>query len=141
MHAQDIRTNLANLCIEMWKGTFQAFLNHWKPQWILMDRSTTLSDQESTAVHKSMLCNAIHSNPEFLQIEHLDKVGQAQGTSKITYHNYITLVHTTAFQLNLKCPKCSTHHTEVNSTNSTPNNTKSSSCGGLGHSWHNKWVG
>ena len=30
------------------------------------------------------------------------------------------------------------HHTEVNSTNTTPNNSKSSSCDGPGHSWHNK---
>ena len=46
-----------------------------------------------------MLCNAIHSNPEFLQIEHLDKPRQAQDASRITYHNYLTLLHTTAFQL------------------------------------------
>ena len=64
-----------------------------------------------------MLCNTICSNPDFLQVEHLDKLGQAQGTSEITYHNYLTLLHTTAFQLDLKWPKCSTHHTEVNNTN------------------------
>ena len=115
-----------------------------------------LSNQESTAAHKSMLCNALHSNPEFLQIEHLGKLRQAQGTSEITYHNYLTLLCTTAFQLyhnyptllcttacqlSLKYPQCSTNHTEVNSTNSTPNNSKSSSHGGCGHSQHNKCSG
>ena len=38
-----------------------------------------------------MLHNAFHLNPDFLQIEHLDRPSQAQGTSKITYHNYLTL--------------------------------------------------
>ena len=38
-HAQDICINLANLCITnlcitTWKGTFQAFLNHWESQWL-----------------------------------------------------------------------------------------------------------
>ena len=67
-----------------------------------------------------MLCNPIHSNPDFLQVEHLGKLGQAQGTSEITYHNYLALLHTTAFQLNLKRPKHATHHTEVNSTTVLP---------------------
>ena len=48
-----------------------------------------------------MLCNAIHLNPDFLQIEHLDRLSQAQGTSEITYHNYLSLLHTTAFELDL----------------------------------------
>ena len=61
-----------------------------------------------------MLCNAIHSNPDFLQVEHLDKYGQAQGTSKITYDSHLTLLSTTAFQLDLERLKCSRHHTEVN---------------------------
>ena len=77
MHAQGICANLTNLHITTSKGTFQAFLNQWESQWLLIDKSTVLSDQESPVVHQSMLCNAIHSNPEFLQIEHLDKLGQA----------------------------------------------------------------
>ena len=89
-----------------------------------------------TTFCKSMLCNAIHSNPKDCQIEHLDKLRQAQGMSKITYHNYLILLCTTAFQLDLKCPKCSMNHTKVSSTNSAPNNSKSSSCHGHGHSWH-----
>ena len=56
-----------------------------------------------------MLCNAIHSNPNILQVEHLDKVSQAQGISEITYHNYLIVLNTTAFQLDLKRPKHSTH--------------------------------
>ena len=107
-------------------------------QWLLINKSTMLSDQESTTVHKSMFCNAIDSNPEFLQIEHLDNLRQAQGTSKITYNNYLTLLYTTAFQLNLKWPK---HHTEVNSTNSSPDNSKSSSHGGHGCSQLNNCGG
>ena len=86
--------------------------------------------------HLGMLCNAIHFNPEFLQIEHLDKLRQAQGTSEIINHNYLTLLHTTAFQLNLKQPKHLTHHTEVNSTNSTSTNSISSGCGGCSHTQH-----
>ena len=83
----------------------------------------------------------ICSDSEFLQIEHLDKLGLAHGTSEITYYNYLTLLYTTAFQLDLKRPKCSKHHTEVNSTNSTPIKSKSSSHGGCGHSPHNKCGG
>ena len=49
-HAQDISANLANLCISTWKGAFQAFLNHWESQWLLIDKSTPTSNQESTAV-------------------------------------------------------------------------------------------
>ena len=75
-----------------------------------------------------MLCNAIHSNPDFLQIEHLDRLSHTQGTSKITHHNYLPLLCTTVLQLNLKQPKHSTHHTQVNSTNST----NSSGHGGQG---------
>ena len=88
-----------------------------------------------TAVHKSMLCNAIHLNTDFLQIEHLDRLGQAQGSSEINYHNYLTLLHTKVFQLDLKRPKHSTHHTQVNTTNSTSsNNNNSSGHGGRGNS-------
>ena len=71
-----------------------------------------------------MLCTAIWSNPGFLQVDHLDKISQAQGTSKINYHSHLTLLYTTDFQLDLKKPKHSTHHTEVNNTNSTSNNNK-----------------
>ena len=55
-----------------------------------------------------MLCNVIHSNPDFLQVEHLDKLSQVQGTSEIASHNYLTLLHTTTCQLDLKRPKHST---------------------------------
>ena len=91
---------------------------------MVVKKSTPISDQESPALSNSMLCNAIHSNPDFLQVEHLDKLSQAQGTSKTTYHNYLTLLCMTAFQLDLKRPKHSTHHTEVNNTNSTSSNNK-----------------
>ena len=69
-----------------------------------------------------MLRNVICSSSDFLQVEHLDKLGQAQGNSEITHHNYLTLLCSTAFQLDLKRPKHSTHHTQLNSTNSTSNN-------------------
>ena len=125
--------NLANLCITTLKGTFQVFLNHLESQWLLVNKSIPISDQESPAVCKSMLCDDIHSNPDFLQVEHLDKLGQAQGTSKITYHNYLQC--TTGFQLDLKRPKCSRQHTQVNNTNSTSNqNHNKSGHGGKGHS-------
>ena len=75
-------SKLANLCIARWKGTFQAFLNHWEPQWLLIDKSTPISNQQSPAVCKSMLCNAIHSHPDFLKVKHLNKLGQAQGSSE-----------------------------------------------------------
>ena len=52
--------------------------------WLLVDKSTPISDQESPAVGKSVLCNAICLNPEFLQVQHLDKLSEAQGTFKIT---------------------------------------------------------
>ena len=82
-----------------------------------------------------MLSNAIHSNPDFLQAEQLDKLSQTRGTSEITCHNHPTLLHTTAFQHDSKSPKHSTHHPEVNSTNMTSNNNnKSSGHGGKGHS-------
>ena len=68
-HVQDIQANLTNLCIATWKGTFHVFLNHWELQWLLTDKGTPISNQESPAVHKSMLCNAIHSNPSFLSIK------------------------------------------------------------------------
>ena len=55
MHAQDIHANLANLCIAMWKGTFQVFLNHWESQWLLIDKSTVLGDLKSPAVYENML--------------------------------------------------------------------------------------
>ena len=103
-HAQDIQANLTNLHITTWKETFQAFLDHWESQWLLIDKSTPNSDQESPAVCKSMLCNPIHSNPDFLQVEHLDKLCQAQVTSEITCHDYLTLLCTTSFQLKLKRP-------------------------------------
>ena len=141
MHAQDICTNLTNLHNGIWKGTFQAIGNHWKSQWLLIDKITTLTDQESNADYESMLCNTIHSNPDFLQLEHLDKLRQAQGNSNITYHNHLTLLHTAVFQLNLKSPKHLMHHIEVNSTNSTPNNSKSSGHVGCGCSQHNNCEG
>ena len=84
-------------------------------QWLLIDKSTPISDQGSPAVHKSMLCNAICLHSNFLQIEHLDRVGQAQGTSKISYHNYLPRLHTIAFQLDFIRPKHSTNYTQVNS--------------------------
>ena len=123
--------NVANSHSTTWKGEFQAFLHHWESPWLLIDKSTPISNQESPAVHKSMLCNSIHSNLDFLQLEHLDKLGQAQSTSKITYHNYLTLLHSTAFQLDLKMPKHSAHHTQGNTTNSTSNNSNNNS--GHGH--------
>ena len=133
--------NLANLHITTWKETFQEILNHWESQWLLIDKSAPISNQESPAVCKSMLCNAIHSNPDFLQVEHLDKLRQAHGMSEITYH-YLTLLHTTAFQLDLKRPKCSTHCTEVNNTNSTSNNNDiASTHGGKGCSQNNSCGG
>ena len=69
-----------------------------------------------------MLCNAIHSNPDFLQIEQIDRLSQAQGISEISYHNYLLLLCTMAFQLDLKWTKRSTHHTQVVNTNSTSSN-------------------
>ena len=45
-----------------------------------------------------MLCNAIHLNPDFLQIEHLDKLSQAQDISGISYHNYLPLLCATTLQ-------------------------------------------
>ena len=83
-YTQDIQASLSNSHITIWIGTFQAFLNHWESQWLLVDKSTPIIIQESPAAHKSMLCNAIHSNPDFT-LEHLDKLGQAQHTSEITY--------------------------------------------------------
>ena len=68
MHAQDIHENLANLHTATWKGTFQAFLNHWESQWLLIENSTMLRNQESSTVHKSMLCNALYSNPNFFRL-------------------------------------------------------------------------
>ena len=53
-HLQDIQANLANLHIASWKGTFQAFLNHWESQWLLVNKSTPVSDQESPAVHNRL---------------------------------------------------------------------------------------
>ena len=50
--------------------------------------------------------------------------------SKSTYHNHLTLLHTTVSQLDLKGPKHSTHHTLVNTTNSTSSNHNNSGCGG-----------
>ena len=99
MHVQDTCATLAKLCIAMWKETFQAFLKYWKSQWLLINKCTMLSNQESAAVCKIMFCNAICSNPKFLQIKHLDKLRWAQGSSKITYHNYLTLLYNTAFQI------------------------------------------
>ena len=83
----DIYANLTNLCITTWKGTFQAFLNHWESQCLLIDKRTVYSNLESPAVCITMLCNVILSNPAFLQVEHSDKLSQAQGPSKITYHS------------------------------------------------------
>ena len=57
-HMQDIQVNLTNLYVTTWKRMFQAFLNDWESQWLLVDKGTPISDQESLAVHKSMLCNA-----------------------------------------------------------------------------------
>ena len=74
-----------------------------------------------------MLCNAIQSNPDFLQVEHLDKLGQPKAPSRSLITNYLTLQCTTAFQLDLKRPTHSTHHTDVNRTNSTSNNNNKSS--------------
>ena len=136
-HAQGICTNLANLHISTWKGTFKTSLNYWESQWLLIYKSTVLSNQESPAVCKSKLCNPICSNPDFLQVKHLDKLGQAQSTSAITYHNYLMLLCSTDFQLDFKRPKCSTHQSEVNSTNPNSNNHhRSSGCNGKGHN-HN----
>ena len=82
-----------------------------------------------------MLCNVIHLDPDFLWIEHLDKPSQAQGTSETTYHNYLRLQCTTAFQLDSKRPKCSTHYTQVNTTTSSSSNSNNTTgCGGKGHS-------
>ena len=74
-----------------------------------------------------MLCNPIHSDPDFLQIEHLDRVSHAQHTSEISYHNYLALLCTTAFKLDLKQPKHSMHCTQVNNTSSTSSHNNNSS--------------
>ena len=73
-HAQDIHTSLMKLCITTWKGIFQSFFNHWESQWVLVDKSTPLRDQESPAVHKSMLCNSICSNLTKNDAQHTFKV-------------------------------------------------------------------
>ena len=75
-------------------------------------------------------------------MEHVDKLSQAQGTSEISYHNYLTLLCTTAFQLDLKRHKLYTHHTQVNNTNSTSNqNNNKSGCDGRGHSQNGSFGG
>ena len=51
-----------------------------------------------------MFSNAIHLNSDFFQINHLDKLRQAQGNSEHTYHNYLAVLCMTTFQLNLKGP-------------------------------------
>ena len=58
-NTQDISENLTNLHIITWKGTFQAFHSYWESKWLLIHRRTPIGDQESPAVHKGMLCNAI----------------------------------------------------------------------------------
>ena len=108
-HAQDICASMASLCIANRKGTFQSLLNHWESQWLLINKSTPIDDQESPAICKNVLSDAICSNSDFFQINHLDKLRQAQGNSEITYHK--ANLHTTAFQLDTKRPKtfCSHH--------------------------------
>ena len=49
-HAQDIHASLTSLHIATWKGTFQSFLNHWESQWLLVDKSTPLCNEELPAV-------------------------------------------------------------------------------------------
>ena len=48
-------------------------------------------------------------NPNFLQIEHLDWLGQVQGNPEISYHNSLPFEPTSAFQLDLERPKHSTN--------------------------------
>ena len=67
-HAQDIHAGLGNIDIVNCKGTFQSFIMHWESQWLLFDKSTPISEQESPAVCKNLLCNVIHSNPNFLRV-------------------------------------------------------------------------
>ena len=122
-HAQDIHASLANLSFAKWKGAIQSFLNYWESQWLLIDKSTTITDQELPAVHKSMLCNATCSNPNFLQVEHLDCLGLPQGNAETSCQNYLPILCTTTFQLDLKRPKCSTNSTQVNNTNCTSSST------------------
>ena len=76
--------NLTNFHIATFTGTFQAFLNHWESQWLLVVKSTPISNQESPAIHKNFLCNAICLNYNFLQVEHLEMLSQAQNPSEIT---------------------------------------------------------
>ena len=54
--SQEICAYVINLHIATWKGTLQAFLNHWESQWLLVDKTTPISNQ----IHKGILQNAIH---------------------------------------------------------------------------------
>ena len=89
---QDILANLANLHLATWKATIQVFLNHWEYQWLLVNKSTPISDQQSPMVCKSMLCNAIHLNHNFLQVEHLESSVRPEALPElltiITSHYY-----------------------------------------------------
>ena len=52
-HIQDMQVNLTNICIATWKGTFEAFLNHWELKWLLVNKSTPISNLESPAAAKA----------------------------------------------------------------------------------------
>ena len=68
-HAQDIHASLASLHITNWKRHI-SFLSQ------SLGVSMAIDDQESPAIHKNMLSNALHLNANFFQIDHLDRLSQ-----------------------------------------------------------------
>ena len=65
-----------------------------------------------------MLCITTHSNPNLIQVKHLEILGEAQENSESCYHNDlgVPFLHTATFQLNLKMPKHSTNSTNLSNT-------------------------
>ena len=50
---------------------------------VLSTRVHQLEIKNQQLLAKNACCNAICSNPDFLQIEHVDRLSQAQGKSQL----------------------------------------------------------
>ena len=97
---------------------------------MIVDRCTAHADRESDAVRKTMLCTALRDEPEFLSLQHQDNIFQAQGNSPITYDNYLTLLRSTAF--NIDSRHTGKPRRQANTANQTSSSSSSHNKGGHG---------
>ena len=92
-----IRQQVNKLQLSSWNGTTSGFLNHWTARLIALDAVTESADQFTPTIRKTMLQQAVSTNPSLKRVETDEHLELARGNPPFTYDTYFAALHAAAF--------------------------------------------